>query len=530
MLVKARRSMKSRFPCSTAKVELKRDKGDTMPRARKPKPAKKQSQICVRMYRHGLGDCFLLRLPKDSGDGSFNILIDCGLISVAKNPAPTMQKVVADIDKACNSHIDVVIMTHEHWDHVSGFSTQQAQKAFDDIEIGQVWYAWTEDPANALGKKLREERAAKVNALQTAAIALRRSGSPLAVQRADRIESILQFFGVGSTADIEALAAEGGSGAWGKSRSAFEYPRQRRGVKVRYCYSKNPPIELSGVNGVRVYVLGPPEDESRIKRSSPTKKGKEVYEFASDFAIDDNLAAAFMRLDSSSAATGGPDCPFDENVCVFPGMGARRVPPTLETLMTKTWDSPDMDWRRIELDWTSAAETLALNLDSHTNNTCLVIALELVESGRVLLFAADAQVGNWLSWQDTKWTVKDENATRQVTGPDLLQRTVFYKVGHHGSHNATLRALGLEQMTSEDLIAFVPVFREQAEKNRWMGMPFEPLVKRLREKTGGRLVFSDSKLKSPDQNSLSGLSSSQKKAFLAALTVDPLYYEYSFDL
>jgi len=33
-----------------------------------------------------------------------------------------------------------------------------------------------------------------------------------------------------------------------------------------------------------------------------------------------------------------------------------------------------------------------------------------------------------------------------VTGPDLLARTVFYKVGHHGSHNATLRQQGLEQM------------------------------------------------------------------------------------
>ena len=27
---------------------------------------------------------------------------------------------------------------------------------------------------------------------------------------------------------------------------------------------------------------------------------------------------------------------------------------------------------------------------------------------------------------------------------DLLHRTIFYKVGHHGSHNATLRERGLE--------------------------------------------------------------------------------------
>ena len=117
-----------------------------------------------------------------------------------------------------------------------------------------------------------------------------------------------------------------------------------------------------------------------------------------------------------------------------------------------------------------------------------------------------------------------------VTGPELLQRTQFYKVGHHGSHNATLRALGLEQMTSEDLIAFVPVFKAQAVKNRWLEMPFEPLVKRLKEKTGGRLVFSDPAQKAPDSASLDTLSAKQRKAFIEGLTEDPLYYEYSIKL
>jgi len=486
-------------------------------------------QVHVRMYRHGLGDCFLVRFPKDGG-GSFNILIDCGLIGVATNPKDVMQKVVANIDQVCDNHLDLVIMTHEHWDHASGFSTQQAQDAFKKIDIDAVWYAWTEDPANTLGKKLRKERAAKVNALQSAAVALRNSGSKLGADRADRVESILQFFGVESTANLHELAAEGKSAAMGKTRGAFEYLAQRRGVKVRYCHPKNPPTVFRGVEGVRAYVLGPPEDESLIKRSSPTKKGKEVYEFASDFAMDANLAAAFERLHNTSGAVGGADCPFEASLCIFPGKESRAVPPKLTALMADTWDRPDVDWRRIELDWTSAVETLALNLDSHTNNTCLVIAFELVKSGRVLLFAADAQVGNWLSWQETNWRVKDGDTTRSVTGPELLQRTVFYKVGHHGSHNATLRSLGLEQMTSDDLVAFVPVFKDQAMKNRWREMPFDPLVKRLQEKTGGRLVFSDPKKSAPTKESLSGLSSGQKNAFITGLTADPLYYEYSFAL
>src|SRR5262249_57670453 len=96
----------------------------------------------------------------------------------------------------------------------------------------------------------------------------------------------------------------------------------------------------------------------------------------------------------------------------------------------------------------------ALALQSATNNSSGVLAVEL-GGGDVLLFAGDAQVGNWLSWQDRKWP--EENAT--ATGPALLARTIFYKVGHHGSHNATLRAQGLEQMTNLRT-AVIPVDRE----------------------------------------------------------------------
>jgi hypothetical protein len=85
------------------------------------------------------------------------------------------------------------------------------------------------------------------------------------------------------------------------------------------------------------------------------------------------------------------------------------------------------EWRRIDSAWLDGSSELALALDSATNNTSLVLAIEF-PNGNVLLFVADAQVGNWLSWQNLKWTVDG----REVTGPDILRRTVFYKVGHHG--------------------------------------------------------------------------------------------------
>ncbi len=175
----------------------------------------------------------------------------------------------------------------------------------------------------------------------------------------------------------------------------------------------------------------------------------------------------------------------------------------------------------------NSAESLALALDKHTNNTSLVLAFEFTESGKVLLFAADAQVGNWLSWQDLSWEVRQGDGIRTVTGPDLLSRTVLYKVGHHGSHNATLRDKGLEQMISPELIALVPVNKQQAQKNRWMEMPFNNLISRLQEKTRGRVIMSDSAVFAPGDDQLQQMSEKERNTFRRALTADHqgLYYD-----
>jgi hypothetical protein len=75
---------------------------------------------------------------------------------------------------------------------------------------------------------------------------------------------------------------------------------------------------------------------------------------------------------------------------------------------------------------------------------------------------------------------------------DLLARTVFYKVGHHSSHNATLRTGGLELMTHDDLVAFIPLDKGTAKSQGW-DMPAAPLYARLVERTKNRVVISDAK-------------------------------------
>jgi hypothetical protein len=103
------------------------------------------------------------------------------------------------------------------------------------------------------------------------------------------------------------------------------------------------------------------------------------------------------------------------------------------------------------------------------------------------LFPADAQVGNWLSWGEPR------GPNGEIPGLDIaaiLSRVTLYKVGHHASHNATLRDSGLELMTDPRLSAMIPVDREVARSQDWK-FPWPPLEKRLREKTGGRLVLGD---------------------------------------
>ena len=512
---KAKRA-KSDFPANPKPADAEKDMARTMHTATVPR-------LSIRMYRHGLGDCLLLRFAR-SGKATFNVLIDCGIITVAQDAKTTMTNVVNDIRTTCG-RLDVVVMTHEHWDHASGFSKQHAQTLFDEIEIGEVWYGWSEDPQNELGQQLRRERSEKVTALTNAVVALsKNAANPLAALRAQGISNILGFFGM----DPAALGANGKG--IGKTRDAFEYLMKRPGVKTRFCYPDKNPIPLGDVDNVRVFVMGPPQNEGLIKKSAPSKTGREVYEMAAESGLAANLGAAFARLSATEPldTSNTSDCPFDEGLRRGGPGRQQRTRAGLSELLQGTWDNPDEEWRRIDLDWTQVSETLALNLDSHTNNTCLVLAFEFIDTGQVFLFPADAQVGNWLSWQALKWKVRNGNGngTVDITGQDLLSRTVFYKVGHHGSHNATLRSLGLEQMASDDLVAFIPVFKEQAMKNRWTSMPFQPLVERLKEKTSGRLLQSDQP--QPVAGDLPLLSDAARGQFLSAIHVGPndLYFEY----
>jgi hypothetical protein len=215
-----------------------------------------------------------------------------------------------------------------------------------------------------------------------------------------------------------------------------------------------------------------------IRRTLPSKSNPQTY----GLALDGSGAFSLEALHALSPDGSDLSRPFSEQYEI-----SLEAAPGLEFFhdFYFSGDGDGAAWRTISGDWLDGASELALALDSATNNTSLVLAIEL-GGGDVLLFAADAQVGNWESWQDVRWDV--DGAAR--TGPELLARTVFYKVGHHGSHNATLKAQGLELMKALRT-AVIPVDHEMALKKRWGRMPLEALTQALDKATNGRVLRSD---------------------------------------
>lgn len=421
------------------------------------KPAKRASgsfAFKLRMYRQGLGDFFLLSLPRKSG-GEWRLLIDCGVIAGTTDAKSTMQRLVGQLKADVGGKLDAVAVTHRHADHVSGFL--QAQDLFEQFTVGEVWVSWLENPRDKLGKQILGLHEKAEQALRASAVALGAHGQGDA---AEEIAALMAFRG-------DEL------GAAGSTTLAAVNAAKSLGA-LRYMTPGDAPLDI-GDTGARLFVLGPPKDEKLLGRMNPSTAHPETYGMTALAGLLNNLGPALGANEDISEDAALPFGP------------AWRIP-----LDDKT--APDFfksnyfaseTWRRIDADWLGNANALALTFDKAVNNTSLVFAIEL-ESGEVLLFAADAQVGNWLSWQNVQWDTDDG----VITANDLLKRTAVYKVGHHFSHNATLKELGLEEMTALQY-AMGAVDEKMAIKKRWTHMPFPELLKALDAHTAKRTIRSD---------------------------------------
>jgi len=434
------------------------------------------NSVKVRMYRHGFGDCFLLSFFQDE-NRVFTMLIDCGIKHNTKSDDVPIDDVIEDLRTTLtpafggSPAVDVLVATHEHWDHISFFHPTRSPDFFGDFKIGQVWLAWTENPddeeAVTINARLRDGAAA----LQIAAMQLRDAereefpqsngmyfGKRAATARKhfnSAFDDVLGFYGVTALKKV----SEGGIKYKKNGKISVDtevamshiIELGKKGSGIKY-FSPGTKVDQRALPpGVNVYVLGPPRN-SLINKSNPTSGHAHETYLGIDHSGLTSFIDGLLQLGSSDA--GGP---LGDNSGPFGnGIGMTEVAATADPYFKTTYFAAEEQYRRIEHNWLDIAGQFALQLDGAINNTSLVLAIELEESGKVLLFPGDAQVGSWLSWHDHEWKVKRGSKTETLAAEDLLKNTVLYKVSHHGSHNATVKDKGLELMTHPELVAMMP--------------------------------------------------------------------------
>jgi hypothetical protein len=420
------------------------------------------------MYRKWLGDCFLLTFR--NGGNENHIMIDCGALSGTPEGKQKIADAVDDIFQVTGGKLAALVVTHEHWDHVSGFSDAIASfKKFNSPGnggIGEAWAAWTEDPNETIAVEKKKQNKLLFDSVKSALAAWNASSADEDQDRGAAVAALMSFM---PPEGLAAFAANTNTAM----HNALSLGRKR-------LLSPGDIVELDQIPGLCVYVLGPPKDLKEL-HTLVGDVGRDMYGMARE-------SYRLAGVEAFRVAAGQPD-----SDCYMP------FEPHLhwdEKAWSEKWGELARSYnaepvRKIDRDWLNSAAELALQLDSFTNNTSLVLAFELTDSKEVLLFVGDAQVGNWQSWADVKFP------DSKVKAADLLSRTVFYKVGHHGSHNATLKQGGLDAMTSPKLVAAIPVDEEFAHRPKggcpkgW-NMPAAPLLNALLEKTAGRVLRADS--------------------------------------
>jgi beta-lactamase superfamily II metal-dependent hydrolase len=376
-----------------------------------------KKNIRIRMYRVGFGDCFLLSIPNyDSQSlGTHNhILVDCGVHP--QGDIGTMQKIVDNISEVTDKKLVVIIATHAHQDHISGFG--KFAEMFTKFRIDEIWLPWTWDETNKVARKMQRLQATLTEQLVQHVKAL-------------GIDSKLNTWSV-----LENLSLTSNKHAIDSLKSGFGDSR----VKVRFLKAGDilEPHDIS-VPGLLVRILGPPDSEEFLAQMNPPSDQR------------------YLRMVDNEVKPANTIELFAKRWRVNSGSLNVSLDKKEEEILKNLAKYP--------------ADDLAFALDQARNNESLVTLF--IFHNQYLLFAGDAQYGNW-RW----WLEKHESA-------DILSKINFFKVAHHGSHNATPKA-ALEEMADGKFAAMV-----STQSKPWLSIPRAPLMARLNDKTREHIIRSD---------------------------------------
>src|SRR5262252_9216766 len=117
------------------------------------------ANIRVRMYRVGFGDFFLLTVPGKNRPA--HILIDCGVHAANIG---SIDECVKDMMKETSNRLALVILTHYHADHMSGFASNYDD--FAQFDVGAVWITNRLDPGNTSSSKFMAQLTTVAQQLQ----------------------------------------------------------------------------------------------------------------------------------------------------------------------------------------------------------------------------------------------------------------------------------------------------------------------------------------------------------------------------
>lgn len=362
------------------------------------------------MYNVGFGDCFLLSfgypdtqpaaLAGQDSRAERHVLIDFGSSSAPRNRlSPTR---VADLITAdCKGRLDAIVITHRHRDHLSGFGSAKPAAKIAGLKPSLVVRSWTEDPKKAAnaGKPADAAGQPTIGALAAAGVPLDDafqsvlSGSQVLAQRiSDRAAAA----GHGSATDVVETAEDQVANA----NAVAELDRLAAASLGEYLsVGKKPKVgreasRLADVlPGVKVTLLGPPRPSTWPDVARQAEDSDEYW-----LGADRMIRRLFSTRES------------------------RRTAP----LGTQRWIIEAM-----QKDEQRQLASLVRWLDDALNNTSVILLLET--GGHTLLFGGDAQIENW------SWALKQAEKDPALHG--ALAAVDLYKVGHHGSRNATPKSL-----------------------------------------------------------------------------------------
>jgi len=372
-----------------------------------------ETTVTIRMYNPGFGDCFLITVAE--AGRSWRMLVDCGvhahgLFKADGKPRGIGAIVAAVIDQLAAESVDgvpavdVVVATHRHADHISGF----ADDAWEAVRVGEVWVPFVENPDDPGTKALKGDLAAEAERLRGLV------DHALGVAGRTRELALAHWFAVNSSGNAAA------------TRRLVQGEFANRGaVRTRFLPDENAAANVIATpfDGVVVHVLGPSRDPERIKRMNPPKSVQWLEE-----------------ADGESAADTDREDLFDAVYRVPAGEVEARVPAEL----FKSRNAMRLNGLAYDQAGLLAAASV---LERSVNNTSVFFVLDVRRSRFV--FVGDSQQGAWEH-------VLDDPASRA-----LVTDAVFYKVGHHGSHNATPRRF-VEEVLGDGATAMVPVGRVKA--------------------------------------------------------------------